>query len=188
LLVGLLVISAVLPILYWTRLKAWYADRVANRRVLLPRWIDLAITSTLMVYIVALLVGYRDVAVFKLMATAMVATCGLGWIAEQQNEKTRRPVWSAIGLSAFTGVMPWIMIGTAKTSTLLFGDVRSPWYSYAACIVALVGFSLLAYNQWQQHRRAGNWVNYATVERNYALISVATKVAFAAALLIGLWK
>lgn len=187
-LVALLVVSSVLPILYLTRLKDFYTRQIAKRRVLIPRWIDLAVTSSLMVYIIALLVGYQDMATLKLMGTALVATAGLGWIAEQQNEAARQPIWSAFGLSLFTGAMPWFMIGTAKVSTLLFGDVRSPWYVYALCLTTLAGFILVALNQYNQHRRVGDWKNYAVVERNYALISTVTKLAFAVILIVGLAK
>lgn len=184
----LMAASAILPILYLTKLKDRYTDRVNGGRVVEWRWIDLAISSALMVEIVGVLVGYTDVGTLKLMAGAMVLTCGLGWLAEQQNDGARRPVWSAFGLSVIAGIMPWVVIGTAKASTLLFGEVRSPWYVYAACLTALIGFSLLAFNQWNQHRRFGPWANYATVERNYALLSIATKVAFAAILIAGLAK
>ena len=182
-------LSAVLPILYLTKLKDRYANRLISGRVVEWRWLDLAVTSALMVVIVAMLVGYTDIGTLKMMAGAMVLACGLGWLAEQQNnQKSRRPVWSALGLGVIAGALPWLVIGIAKASTLLFGGVRSPWYVYAACVIALGGFILLALNQWNQHRRFRAWADYAFVERNYALISVATKVAFAAVLIIGLAK
>jgi hypothetical protein len=122
------------------------------------------------------------------MGGVIATTTALGWLAEQQNAKVRRPVWGAFVISLFTGCLPWLLIGTAKTSTLLFGDVRSPWYVYALCISTLAGFTLLAANQFHQHRRYRNWANYLFVERNYALINLAIKLAFAGIMIVGLSK
>ena len=186
-LTGLMLLSMVLPILYLSRWRDSYNRAIGKGRVWPWRWVDLGVTSAIMIELLAVMDGYSDIATLKLMAGAMVTTTALGWLAERQNEpKSRRPDWSAFGLSLLAGSLPWIMIGAAKVSTLLFGDVRSPWYVYAACISTLIGFSLLALNQFNQHRRFKSWANYAVVERNYALISIITKLAFVGIIIAGL--
>jgi hypothetical protein len=154
----------------------------------LPRWIELAVSGTLMVYIIALLCGYSDWATLKLMGVAIVATAALGWLAEQQNATSRKPVWSAYVISIFTGVMPWLALGSALLTTILLGDVRSPWYVYALAGTTLVSFGLAAWNQWKQYLKQGSWADYAMVERNYALIGTLAKTAFAIILIVGLAK
>lgn len=187
-LIGLLLLSTVLPVLYLTKLKNFYANRLANSRVLGLRWIDLAVTSALMIEIIALLVGYSDLMTLKLMGGLIGATCALGWLAERANANTDRRLWAPFIVSLVTGALPWVAIGAAKAATLLFGEVRNPWYVYALCVTTLLGFTLLAWNQFNQHRRFRSWANYPVVERNYLLIGAATKIAFAVILIIGLSK
>lgn len=186
--VGLMLLSTALPVLYLTRLKRFYAERLATRRVIGPRWVDLAVSSALMVEVLAILVGYSDVMTLKLMGALLAITCYLGWRAEVNNEAAGQPNWNAFGLSVVTGALPWVAIVGAKIGTMLFSEVRAPWYVYAACLTTFIGFLLLAWNQWKQHRRAGRWADYIFVDRNYLFVSTLTKVAFAAILIVGLSK
>jgi hypothetical protein len=84
-----------------------------------------------------------------------------------------------------TGVLPWLLIAVSALTTYMYGLVRSPWYVYALYAVTLVGFGGLAFNQRQHYRRANQW-KYEVVERNYVLINLAVKAAFALILLAGL--
>lgn len=185
LLLTLLTLSLVPPILYLTRLKAYYTDRVKRGRVLGSRWIDLAVSGALMVEIVALLAGITDVMMLKLMGGLVGATAALSWIAERQNNGARQPVWSAFMISLFTGVLPWIAIATTLIHTILYGMVRHPWYVYALAGVTLLGFLLTALNQKLNYKRR---MPYETVERNYQLVSILTKSAFAVILIVGFLK
>ena len=187
-LVALLLMSMVLPVLYLTRLKAYYADRVANRRVIPTRWLDLAVSSALMVEVIALLIGQTDLMMLKMMGASLLVTCALGWLAERQNEAANRPVWSAYTIGVITGISPWVVIGVTKLATLFYGGVRSPWYVYVVCISTVLGFVAIAVNQCLQHRQHKSWANYAIVERNYLLAATLTKVAFVLILLVGLYK
>lgn len=185
---AMLGLSLVLPVLYLTKLKAFYTEHLAHRRVIGLRWLDLGVSGGLMIGVITMLIGYTDFVAIKLMADLLVITCLLGWLAERQNEKASQPAWSAYGLSLVTGTLPWLAIGLTKVSTLWFGGVRSPWYVYAVCVSTLVGFVLLGLNQLNQHRRLKAWQDYAGVERNYLTIAMLTKVAFAGILLVGLAK
>lgn len=185
-LLALLAVSAVTPLLYLTKLKSYYAQRVEKRRVLEARWIDLGINSAIMVGVIAMFSGITDLMYLKLLGGFMVITCILGWLAERQNERATSPVWTAFNISLLAGVMPWLAIGVTKSATLFYGGIRSPWYVYVACFAALIGFGLLARNQYRQHRRQGKFADYPVVERNYQTITLVTKVSFVVALLIGL--
>ncbi len=187
-LVSVLALSVVLPVLYLTKLKDYYAKTISKGRVNGLRWIDLAVSSALMVEIIMLLVGYNDLMMLKLAGGLIGVTCALGWLAEKQNATGRKPVWNAFVISLVTGALPWIAIGASKIATVLYGSVRNPWYVYALCVTALAGFILLAVNQWNGHRRFRGWANYAVVERNYVLISLITKTTFAVILIAGLSK
>jgi hypothetical protein len=183
----ILVLSIVLPLLYITRLRKRYEVAVAGR-VLLWRWIDLAVTGALMVETIALLSGISDLPTLKLIAGLTAIGFLLGWLAERQNDRDGRPVWGAYALGVLAGLLPWALIATYAVATWTYGLVRYPWYTYALMGAVFAGFVLLALNQLQQHRRKGKWGNSLFVERNYVVANLLTKTAFAVILILGLQR
>lgn len=184
LLVGFLAIAALLSLLAATRWRAKY-DASLVTGVSPLRWIGLGITSAIMVETIALLSGISDIFVLKIVAGLMLVTCTLGWIAEKRNRQAGRPVWSEYVVSLFVGSLPWLLIGGYAAATWVYGLIRYPWYVYALIGSTVLGFSLLAANQY---KHIGGWKNNLVVERNYLLISFVTKVAFAAILILAFQK
>lgn len=150
------------------------------------KWIDVGVSSAIIIEIVALFAGVSDPGTVKMCAGAIVATCALGWLADRQNAATKKPDWSAYAISVLTGILPWLAIASSLLFTAIYGMVRLPWYSYALAGAMLVGFGLLAINQMKGIKKVGSWKKYNFVERNYLIIDVAIKVAFVAILLVGL--
>lgn len=182
LVVATLLLSLVLPILYMTKLKEKYEAYLNKTRMVPFRWVDLAVTGSLMVATVALLSGVNSLPTLKLLGGLMVITAALGLIAERQNDKAVVPVKSAYYLSLFAGVLPILLFASYAIYTTVYGMVRYPWYVYALYAVILIGFGLIARNLRMQIRGA----NYMIVERNYLAFNLLTKAAFAVVLIIGL--
>jgi len=184
--VGLLVLSAVLPVLYVTKLEDRYNAYVRNTRMMPYRWIDLAVTGAVMMQIVALLSGVSDIFTLKALGGLVALSFVLSLIAERQNNTSDKVVWSAYVAGIFSGVLPWLFIAGYAVSSVVFGSVASPWYVYALYGVGVASFTLLMIKQCKAYRRKSAAQNYLAVERNYVVISLLTKVAFAAALIVGL--
>jgi hypothetical protein len=185
LVVSTLVLSAILPLLSATKLESRYSKFIRDSRMEPYRWVDLGVTSGLIVATTALLSGVSDLLVLKLVVDFMVISAVLALIAERQNNNVEKTVWSGYLMSLFSGVVPWFLIGTYAVGSVVYGAVSSPWYVYALYGVVAVGFALLAVNQWKQYHRTGAWANYLTVERNYLAINLLVKVAFAVVLIVG---
>jgi MFS family permease len=184
-LVAFLLLSAVVPTLYVTR----FADkhkRALKDKVLIWRWLDLAVTGAIVLSIVALLVGVQDLLVLKLVAGMGVAAAGLWWLAERQNAKARKAELSNYLVGVVVAALPWLLILGYVVNTFVYGNVRAPWFVYAAIVVVLAGFVLVALNQLRQYRAHKQWKDYPFVERNYWLINMETKAVFAIVLIIGL--
>lgn len=178
-----MLLSAILPILYLTKLKERYAEYLNNTHMQPFRWADLAITSGLMTATVALLSGVSDLPTLKfIIAGTVVMAAALGLIAERQNNAVVKPVRSAFMIGIATSLLPWLLIATYAATTIIYGMVRSPWYVYALYITLLTGLAIHIRNQ----RMAIRGANHLIVERNYIAISILTKVAFAIILIIGL--
>ena len=182
--VFILLVSAIIPLLAATKKRKQFEDSL-EKNVMLWRWIDMAVVSALIVEVIALLSGVRDLMTLKFIGAFMVITCVLGWFAEKQNANSAKPERNNFYLSLITGSLPWIMIAVYALGTLLWGQVRSPWYVYVLYITTLAAFTGYVGNQsWLRKAKQ----SYEVTERNYILLSIFVKVAFAVILIIGLYK
>lgn len=185
--VGLLVLSAVVPALYVTRQKKEH-EKAIKKRVLVWRWADLAVGSSIMVGIVSILSGFHSIQTVKLLGSFMIVTCVLGWLIERAMTDGKKLVRPLFVLSILTGALPWVVVASSAVATPFYAAVRAPWYVYAVYGELLVGFTMIALNQWRYIAKQKQWKDYLFVERNYALTTVATRVIFVAILLVGLHK
>lgn len=183
LIVATMLLSAVLPILYLTKLQSRYADYVTKTRMQPLRWIDFAVTGALAAEIIALLSGVSDIATLKLLGGIVAITAVLGLISERQNNTaaSEKPVRSAYYASLFTGALSVLFVAAYAVATVVYGGASSQWYTYSIYAVLLVGFGLLARNMSKEFRGA----DYLVVERNYLTINILAKVAFVAVLIAG---
>ncbi len=175
-LVGLLALSAVLPVLYLTKLKANYAKALKDG-VWALRWIETAVAAAIMIEIVGLLVGHSDIMMLKLMSGLVAITAGLCWLAERQK--------GTFVFGLLTAALPWLVIASTMLHTVLYGAVRSPWFVYGATFALLAGFILTAKNL---RGKLPGGKNFEGAERNHVIISLLTKVAFCVVLIVGLAK
>lgn len=181
----IMVLSAILPALYLTKLKKRYQAALKGR--FLPwRWAGIAATFSLMTLVVSLLSGANELFTLKLIAGATVLSGVLGWLAEKQNNKGAELEKNSFIMAVFAGLLPWLLIAGYAVSTVIYGMVSAPWYVYALYVIVLGGTVALLINQWKQYRRVGRWSDYIYAERNYVLISLLTTVLFAAVLIAGL--
>lgn len=179
------ILSVVAPVLYLAKLKS-YHQKSLKQKVLLPRWIDMAVVSAIMVETVAILSGIVDIATLKVVGGLMVVTMILGLMAEKRTAEAGKPATAKYYLSMVTGLLPWVLIAFYAVSTVLLGEVRSAWYVYALYAVMLAGAGVIGSYQLKALRAQGELKNYELVERNYAVLSLATRTAFAAILIAGL--
>lgn len=152
------------------------------------RWFDLGLSGALLFEIAALLGGITNVVMLKLGALLIVITCGLGWLADQQNAKNKQPHYGAFSLAIVSGVLPWLMLGSSLLLSWLYGAVRLPWYSYAVPAVVLIGFSVLAIIQLLGYRRYKSFKNYQFVECNVVGLDMVLKATVAGLLVLSFWK
>lgn len=180
-------ISALGMLLMGTRFKA-ANEKAVKKNVVPARWIYFAVTFALMTEVLALLSGINDLAILKLIAGVVVAAKLLDWHSEQMNKGAKKPTWFTFGLSALLNALPWLVILVSVIGTTVFGMERLAWYVYALYAAALGSLIALALNMRNQFRRTGKSKDYVFIDRNYLLIDLLSKAAFAVILIIGLRK
>jgi hypothetical protein len=150
-------------------LHRWY-ERSVSRGINPARWIEYAFSSSLMIVVIAMLVGIYDIAslllVFALNATMIL----FGWLMELHNQTTERTNWTAYWFGCFAGAVPWIAI-----AVYLAGSQDPPGFVYGIFASLFVFFNVFAVNMLLQYRRIGRWRDYLYGERAYMLLSLTAK-------------
>jgi len=150
-------------------LHRWY-ERSVSRGINPARWIEYSLSSSLMMVVIAMLVGIYDIAslilIFALNATMIL----FGWLMELHNQTTERTNWTAYWFGCFAGIVPWIAI-----AIYLAGADSPPAFVYAIFGSLFVFFNVFAVNMLLQYRRVGRWSDYLYGERVYMLLSLFAK-------------
>ncbi len=154
-------------------LHGWYERNLA--RAMNPaRWVEYSLSASLMIVVIAMLVGIYDIAslilIFALNATMIL----FGWLMELHNQTTERTNWTAYWFGCFAGAVPWVAI-----AVYLAGGGRAPAFVYGIFVSLFVFFNVFAVNMLLQYRRVGRWRDYLYGERVYMLLSLFAKSALA---------
>jgi hypothetical protein len=154
-------------------LHRWY-ERSVSRGINPARWVEYALSSSLMIVVIAMLVGIYDVAslilVFALNATMIL----FGWLMELHNQTAKRTNWTSYWFGCIAGAVPWIAI-----AVYLAGAADPPAFVYGIFASLFVFFNVFALNMLLQYRRVGRWRDYLYGERVYMLLSLFAKSALA---------
>lgn len=169
-----LFLSALFHLLVGTVLFARYRDQLSRGQNHL-RWVEYSMSASVMIVLIAMLVGIGDVA--ALLALFGV-NAGMIFLGAMQ-ERYERPGASmlAFWLGSVLGVVPWIAIALYTASP--GSNAAPPGFVYAIIVSLFIFFNVFAIVQWLQYREVGRWSQYLTGERSYILLSLVAKSALA---------
>jgi hypothetical protein len=139
------------------------------------RWVEYSMSATLMIVLIAGLVGITDIAALLAIAGANIGMILFGWLMESTNDRRRRVSWTPFVFGCIVGVIPWIAI----SFYLVGAGSNVPRFVYVIFVTLFVLFNCFALNQWLQYRARGRWSDYLVGERTYMWLSLAAKSALA---------
>ena len=157
--------------------RRWYEQEL-RRGMNRARWLEYSLSSSLMIVVIAMLVGIYDVASLLLLFAANASMILFGWLMEVQNAKRDRVDWTAYWFGVLAGAAPWLAIGIYLVGAAS-GPGGPPGFVYAIYASIFVFFNVFALNMVFQYRRAGRWRDYLYGERVYMLLSLTAKSALA---------
>jgi len=135
------------------------------------RWIEYSASSSLMIVVIAMLVGIYDAAALIALFALNACMILFGWMMELHNQTTVRTDWTSYWFGVFAGAVPWVAIGL-----YLFGAHSSPptfvYWIYGSIFVF---FNVFAVNMVLQYREVGRWRDYLYGERAYVILSLVAK-------------
>ncbi len=135
------------------------------------RWLEYSLSASLMIVLIAMLVGINDVASLIALIGVNASMIGFGWMQERYEMPGGGlgPFW----LGCVAGAMPWVAI-----TVYLVGpgaDQHPPGFVYGIFFSLLVLFNSFALNQWLQYKQLGKWKDYLFGERTYITLSLIAK-------------
>ena len=160
------------------RVHAWY-ERNLRRGVNYARWMEYSLSSSLMIVVIAMLVGIYDVAALMLMFALNATMILFGWLMELLNQHTQRTNWTPYWFGVFAGAVPWVAIGIYLFGAGSDGSGGPPTFVYFIFGSIFVFFNVFAVNMVLQYRRVGPWRDYLFGEAVYIALSLLAKSALA---------
>jgi hypothetical protein len=168
-----LFISALAHLIVGTIANDWYNKNLA-KGINIARWIEYSFSSSIMIVIIAMLVGVYDIGALILLFVLNATMILFGWMMELHNQSTTKTNWTSFIFGCIAGIAPWVVI-----ALYLFGSGspghHAPNFVYWIYFSIFIFFNCFAVNQVLQYKKVGNWKDYLYGERAYIILSLVAK-------------
>ncbi len=138
------------------------------------RWYEYAVSSSVMIVVISMLVGITDIGTLMLAFFLNMMMILFGLIMEVVNEKRGKLYWAPFWFGCIAGAIPWVVI-----FIWLFGAGGDgggpPTFVYYIFLSMGVFFNTFALNMWLQYAKKGKWADYLYGERMYIILSLVAK-------------
>lgn len=170
---GFLALSALahlLVVTVWWR--GYLADLARHRNV--ARWVEYSISSSLMMVVIAQLVGIFDVVALLAIVGVNASMILFGWLQEKYEEPGGGG-WLPFGFGCIAGAVPWLGVVLYTVAPGSESAASPPGFVYGIIVSLFVFFNIFALNQWLQYRARGRWRDYLFGENVYIFLSLTAK-------------
>jgi hypothetical protein len=149
------------------------------------RWFEYALSSSVMIVLIATLFGIHDIASLILIFVVNAAMNLFGLVMEQLNAGAAKTGvrWGPFVWGSIAGAAPWAAILLYMFGTGNYSQV--PWFVWAILGTYFVAFNTFPVNMVLQYRRVGRWQDYLFGERTYIVLSLVAKSLLAWLVLFG---
>lgn len=156
----------------------WY-EKVLKKGMNPVRFYEYALSSSLMIVLIGLLVGVNDIGAI-ILAFAVNASMNLfGIMMEYHNQQTGKVNWTSFIYGCIAGIAPWIVIFLYFMGAVNSGSAKPPAFVYAIIPTLFVFFNIFAINMFLQYKKVGPWKDYLYGERVYIVLSLLAKTTLA---------
>ena len=153
----------------------WYCRNLFESRNY-ARWIEYAVSSSLMMVIIAMLPGISDIAALLGIFFVNASMILFGLLMEHY-EEPGNPNWLSYSIGVLMGIVPWIAVGIYLWSPT--SQASPPAFVYGIYFSIFVFFNSFAVNMVLQYKRVGPWRDYFFGESIYIALSLIAKSALA---------
>jgi hypothetical protein len=156
----------------------WYVKNL-KKGMNPARFYEYALSSSLMIVLIAMLVGMYDVPSLILIFSLNAMMNLFGHLMELHNQTTPRTDWTSFIYGCIAGIMPWVTIVMYLVGSAQSADTNPPTFVYAIIASLFVFFNIFAVNMYLQYKKVGPWKNYLFGERMFIVLSLVAKTALA---------
>lgn len=172
-----LLLSAVAHFLLATVGYSWYVKRL-ERSQNPARFYEYALSSSVMIVLIAMLVGVWDLPSLILMFGINAMMNLFGIMMEFDNENREKVRWTSFIYGSIAGIIPWIVMAMYLFGTLQTGD-GPPNFVYGILVSIFIFFNSFAVNMYLQYKKVRKWKDYLYGERVYIILSLVAKTLLA---------
>ncbi len=153
----------------WSRGYAADLARTRNR----ARWVEYALTSSMMIVLIAQITGISDVGALVAIFGVNAAMIFFGWLQEDYEQPGGG--WLPFIFGCIVGIVPWLIIALFVVAPGSTSSAEPPAFVYGIIISLFLFFNVFALNQFLQYKQAGRWADYLVGERTYITLSLVAK-------------
>lgn len=151
----------------------WYVKNL-KKSANFARWMEYSISSSVMIVIIAMLVGMYDGISLMLMFGLNAMMILFGWMMELHNQATEKTNWTSFIFGCIAGAVPWIAIALYLYYAGGEGG-KAPTFVYWIFFSIFIFFDIFALNMVLQYKKVGPWRDYIYGERAYIILSLVAK-------------
>lgn len=138
------------------------------------RWIEYAISASVMMVAISLLVGVYDLMSLVMIFSLAAVMNLMGLVMEVHNQTTKRTNWLSYWIGCFAGFIPWVVIAFYMWLGADQGS-KAPTFVYWIFVSIFLFFNCFAVNMVLQYKKVGPWKNYLYGEFIYIILSLVAK-------------
>jgi hypothetical protein len=169
---GFLALSGLALLIVATVWFGGYAADLARQRNR-ARWVEYSLTSSMMIVLIAQIVGLSDVAALAAIFAVNAAMIFFGWVQETYEQPGGG--WLAFNFGCIVGIVPWLIIAFFVVAPGATSPAEPPGFVYGIIISLFLFFNVFALNQFLQYKQVGRWSDYLVGERAYITLSLVAK-------------
>ena len=122
------------------------------------RWYEYAVSSSLMIVLIAMLFGCSDVASLLLIIACNASMNLFGLLMEVVNQYTDEVDWSPFWFGTFAGGAPWVVVAMYFLGS---GDYSAiPGFVYGILVSYAIFFNTFPINMVLQYKKVGKFADY----------------------------
>jgi hypothetical protein len=156
----------------------WY-ETILKKGMNPVRFYEYALSSSLMIVLIGLLVGVNDIGSIIAMFVVNASMNLFGIMMEYHNQYTQKTDWTSFIFGCIAGIAPWIVIFLYFIGAVNSGDAKPPAFVYAIVPTLFAFFNIFALNMFLQYKKVGAWKDYLYGERVYIVLSLLAKTTLA---------
>lgn len=149
------------------------------------RWFEYALSSSIMIVLIATLFGIYDIAslILIFLVNASMNLFGLDMELLNAGSEKKKVNWGPFIWGSIAGIAPWIAIFLYMFGNGNFDQV--PWFVWAIVGTYFVAFNTFPINMILPYKRIGKWKDYLHGEKTYIVLSLVAKSFLAWLVLFG---